>query len=227
MPARYRLFGHQLVEISDCENLATDASTCYPSACGSSESQEQCNYQGTCTYSNRSKITKRSCACYAGYEGDIEVSGACDVDCGTGGDCIDGECACKEGFDGNVYDGKKGNATERCTRCTNDLDCKYNNNCSLNTGKCDCAPGYSGDWCGVVEDSCTIRTDCGIGDRQVLSNGSSACYCALCSPQCTQCAVTGESSFDCSSCPTDSAESSPPSRLGLALAFVALVNLAL
>ncbi|KAL3668190.1 hypothetical protein V7S43_007051 [Phytophthora oleae] len=167
------------LQISDCGNLAADTRTCYPSACGSSESQEQCSYQGTCTYKNKAKVTKRSCMCYAGFDGEqceTEVSGACDVDCGTGGDCVNSECVCKEGFDGKEYDGKKGNATERCTQCTNDLACEYNNTCSLSRGKCDCAPGYSGDWCGAVEDSCTIRTDCGIGDCQVLSNGSSACY---------------------------------------------------
>ncbi|KAF1789395.1 EGF-like, conserved site [Phytophthora cactorum] len=75
------------LQISDCMNLAADPSTCYPSACGSPESQEQCNYQGTCTYKNRTNVTKRSCMCYAGFKGDkceTEVSGACDVDCGTG-----------------------------------------------------------------------------------------------------------------------------------------------
>ncbi|KAG3160969.1 hypothetical protein PI126_g6645 [Phytophthora idaei] len=204
------------LQISDCMNLVADPSTCYPSACGSPESQEQCNYQGTCTYKNRTKVTKRSCMCYAGFKGDkceTEVSGACDVDCGTGGDCVDGECKCREGLDGKEYDGKKGNATERCTRCTNDLACEYNNTCNLSMGKCDYAPGYSGDWCGAVEDSCTTRTDCGIGACQVLSNGSSACYCPLCSPHCAPCAMTGESSFDCSSCPTDAAGSLLSSKL--------------
>lgn len=131
------------LQLYECGNLAADTSTCYPSACGSSESQEQCNYQGTCTYKNRTKVTNRSCMCYARFDGDkceTEVSGACDVDCGTGGDCVDGECVCKEGFDGKEYDGKKGNATERCTRCTNDLACEYNNTCNLNTGNVTALP---------------------------------------------------------------------------------------
>ncbi|KAH7476654.1 Neurogenic locus Notch protein [Phytophthora ramorum] len=220
------------VQLSDCKNLAADTSTCYPSACGSSESQEQCNYQGSCTYKNKAKVTKRSCMCYAGFEGDkceTEVSGACDVDCGTGGDCVDSECVCKEGFDGREYSGKKGNASERCTRCTNDLACEYNNTCNIGTGKCNCAAGYSGDWCGAVEDSCTIRTDCGTGDCQLLSNGSSACYCPLCSPSCSMCDMTGVSSFDCSTCPTATAAALLPSRLAVALVFasIMLVNLVL
>ncbi|OWY93639.1 GPI-anchored serine rich tenascin-like glycoprotein [Phytophthora megakarya] len=219
------------LQISECQNLAADTNTCYPSACGSPESQEQCNNQGTCTYKNKTKITKRSCKCYAGFEGDKcenEVSNACDVDCGTGGDCVDNECVCKEGFDGKAYNGKKGNATERCTHCTNDLACEYNNTCNLGTGKCNCAAGYTGDWCGAVEDSCTTRTDCGIGACQVLSNGSSACYCPQCSPTCSLCEMAGASSFDCSSCPTDGAQSLLPSEVVI-LVFVAtlLANLTL
>ncbi|KAG6590671.1 putative GPI-anchored serine rich tenascin-like glycoprotein [Phytophthora cinnamomi] len=213
------------LELSDCESLAADASSCYPSACGSPASQEQCSYQGTCSYKNRTEVTKRSCLCYAGFDGDkcaTEVSGACDVDCGTGGDCVDGECVCKKGFDGKEYEGKKGNASERCTRCTSDLACEYNNTCNTNTGKCNCAAGYSGDWCGAVEDSCTTRTDCGVGDCQVLSNGSSACYCPLCSPSCTMCDMTGISSFDCSTCPTDAAATLVSSKL-LAFVLVAAV----
>ncbi|KAI9912314.1 hypothetical protein PsorP6_005254 [Peronosclerospora sorghi] len=62
-------------------------------------SKEVCTYHGTCTYKSRSKIGKRTCMCYAGSEGDKcekEVSNACDVDCGAGGDCVDGECVCKK-----------------------------------------------------------------------------------------------------------------------------------
>ncbi|GMF16900.1 unnamed protein product [Phytophthora fragariaefolia] len=194
------------LDVSNCESKAADPSTCYPSACGSSNSKEQCTYQGTCTYKNKKKITKRTCMCYAGFEGDMcstEVSSACDVDCGTGGDCVDGECVCKEGFDGKEYDGKQGKANERCTRCTNDLACQYNNTCNTDTGKCICAPGYGGDTCGAVEDACTT-TECGEGDCQVLTNGSAACYCPSCSPSCTLCDMLSNYTFDCSTCPTDS-----------------------
>ncbi|GMF09275.1 unnamed protein product [Phytophthora lilii] len=52
------------LQLSDCKDLAADTSTCYPSTCGSSDFQEQCNYQGTCTYKNKKTITKRSCMCY-------------------------------------------------------------------------------------------------------------------------------------------------------------------
>ncbi|POM62652.1 putative GPI-anchored serine rich tenascin-like glycoprotein [Phytophthora palmivora] len=106
------------LDVSDCENKAADPSTCYPSACGSSDSKEQCTYQGTCTYKNKKKITKRTCMCYAGFEGDkcsTEVSNACDVDCDTGGDCVDNECVCKEGFDGKEHDGKQGRTADAVT----------------------------------------------------------------------------------------------------------------
>jgi hypothetical protein len=220
------------LQVSECLNLAADTSACFPDACGAPQAQEQCSFQGTCTYKSKKKLTKRSCKCYAGFDGDKcqkEVSGACDVDCGHGGDCIDGQCVCKEGFDGKDFAGKKGNATQRCTRCTNDRGCEYNNSCNVDTGKCICAVGYSGDWCGNLEDSCTTRTDCGVGACQVLLNGSSACFCPQCSPKCTVCEMTGWSSFDCSTCPTDAAAALLSSKLVFAVAFVALllVNLAL
>jgi hypothetical protein len=220
------------LDVSDCENKAADPSTCYPTACGSSDSKEQCTYQGTCTYKSKKKITKRTCMCYAGFEGDMcstEVSNACDVDCGTGGDCVDSECVCKEGFDGEEYDGKQGKANERCTLCTNDLACQHNNTCNTDTGKCVCAAGYSGDTCGAVEDACTT-TDCGDGDCQVLTNGSAACYCPTCSPSCTLCDMDSTYTFDCSTCQTDGGVTSQASKLlvfASVLVAVMLANLAL
>ncbi|RLN66766.1 hypothetical protein BBJ29_000056 [Phytophthora kernoviae] len=221
------------LDVSDCENKAADPSTCAPTTCGPAESKEVCTYHGTCTYKSKSKITKRSCMCYAGFEGDKcekEVSNACDVDCGTGGDCVNGECSCKKGFDGKSYDGKKGKPNQRCTRCTNDLACQNGNTCNTETGKCICGPGYTGDTCGATEDSCTTRTDCGIGACQVLTNGSSACYCPMCSPTCGLCDITGNSSFDCSTCATDAAMTPQSSKLllfGSALMAIIFANLAL
>ncbi|GMF09276.1 unnamed protein product [Phytophthora lilii] len=203
---------------SSSNSKAADPSTCYPSACGSSDSKEQCTYQGTCTYKNKKKspsVPACTCMCYAGFEGDMcsaEISNACDVNCGTGGDCVDSECVCKEGFDGKEYDGKQGTANERCTRCTNDLACQHNNTCNTDTGKCVCAAGYSGDTCGAVEDACTT-TDCGSGDCQVLTNGSAACYCPSCSPSCTLCGMSSNYTFDCSTCVTDASSTFKTSKL--------------
>uniref|UniRef100_H3HAV7 EGF-like domain-containing protein n=1 Tax=Phytophthora ramorum TaxID=164328 RepID=H3HAV7_PHYRM len=221
------------LDVSDCANKAADPSTCEPTACQAPTSKEVCTYHGTCTYKNKKKITKRTCMCYAGFEGDKcekEVSNACDVDCGTGGDCVDGECACKEGFDGKKVDGKQGKPNQRCTRCTSDLACQNGNTCNTETGKCICGPGYNGDTCGATEDSCTTRTDCGVGACQVLANGSSACYCPLCSPSCSLCDMGINATFDCSTCPTDAATTMQSSKLLIfASMFVAvmLANLAL
>ncbi|EGZ23599.1 hypothetical protein PHYSODRAFT_295927 [Phytophthora sojae] len=201
------------LDVSDYESKAADPSTCYPSAAPTKE---------------RARIRARR----RSPSGDMcstEVSNACDVDCGTGGDCVDGECVCKEGFDGKEYDGKQGTANERCTRCTNDLACQYNNTCNTDTGKCVCAPGYSGDTCGAVEDACTT-TDCGEGDCQVLTNGSAACYCPSCSPSCTLCDMLSNYTFDCSTCPTDASMTVQTSKLLLivsALVAVMLASLAL
>ncbi|KAL7683064.1 putative EGF-like domain-containing protein [Plasmopara halstedii] len=221
------------LDVSDCANKAADPSTCEPATCQSPTSKEVCTYHGTCTYKNKKKIDKRSCMCYAGFEGDKcekEISNACDVDCGTGGDCINGECVCKKGFDGEEYDGKQGKPNQRCTRCTNDLACQNGNTCNIETGKCICGPGYTGDTCGATEDSCTTRTDCGIGACQVLTNGSSACFCPKCSPSCDLCEINFDASFDCSTCPTDFAMTMQHSKpLIIASMFVAvmLANLAL
>ncbi|POM62651.1 putative GPI-anchored serine rich tenascin-like glycoprotein [Phytophthora palmivora] len=219
------------LDVSDCASKAADPSTCEPTTCQAPDSKEVCTYHGTCTYKNKKKITKRTCMCYAGFEGDKcekEVSNACDVDCGTGGDCVDGECVCKEGFDGKEYDGKQGKPNQRCTRCTNDLacHCQNGNTCNTETGKCICGPGYTGDTCGATEDSCTTRTDCGIGACQVLANGSSACYCPMCSPTCTLCDMDINSTFDCSTCPTDSATTMQSSKLLMFASMVVAVLLA-
>ncbi|KAI9921536.1 hypothetical protein PsorP6_000173 [Peronosclerospora sorghi] len=196
------------MDVSDCANKAADPSTCEPTSCQAPTSKKVCTYHGTSTYKSRSKIGKRTCMCYAGSEGDKcekEVSNACDVDCGEGGDCVDGECVCKKGFDGKEVDGKKGKTNQRCTRCTNDLACQNNNTCDTESGKCICGPGYTGDTCGATEDSCTKRTDCGIGSFQVLVNGSSACFCTQCSPTCSLCDMNVDATFDCSTCATAAA----------------------
>lgn len=221
------------LDVSDCANKAADPSTCEPTTCQSPTSKEVCSYHGTCTYKNKKKIDKRSCMCYSGFEGDKcekEVSNACDVDCGTGGDCVDGECVCKDGFNGEEHDGKQGKPNQRCTRCTNDLACQNGNTCNTETGKCICGPGYTGDTCGATEDSCTTRTDCGIGACQVLTNGSSACFCPKCDPSCNLCDILYDASFDCSTCPTDSAMTMQSSKLLMfasMLVAVMLANLAI
>ncbi|KAE9135870.1 hypothetical protein PF005_g2202 [Phytophthora fragariae] len=217
------------LDVSDCANKAADPSTCEPTTCQSPNSKEVCTYHGTCTYKNKKKITKRTCACYAGFEGDKcekEVSNACDVDCGTGGDCVKGECVCKKGFDGKAYDGKQGKPNQRCTLCTNDLACQNGNSCNTETGKCICGPGYTGDTCGATEDSCTTRTDCGIGACQVLTNGSSACYCPMCSPTCELCDMGINSTFDCSTCATDAATTMQSSKLLVFASMVVAIMLA-
>lgn len=196
------------VDVADCLNQAYDTSSCFPSECGSTGDINQCNNQGTCTYASIQKMSKRSCACYAGFDGSKcskTVSGACDVDCGIGGDCVDGMCSCKAGWDGEEYDGKQGKANSRCTKCTNDLACQNDNSCNIETGKCVCSPGYSGTTCGATEDGC-VKTECGDGECQLFDNGTAACYCPLCSPECTLCNMTSnESAWDCSQCPSAAA----------------------
>lgn len=192
------------VDVADCLNKAYDTDSCFPSACGSSGDINQCNNQGTCTYASIQKMSSRSCACYAGFDGSKcskTISGACDVDCGLGGDCVDGECSCKAGWDGEEYDGKQGKPDQRCTKCTNDLACQNDNSCNTETGKCVCSPGYSGTTCGATEDSCVKTTCSGEGECQLFDNGTAACYCPICDPECSLCNTTNNSSeWDCSLC---------------------------
>jgi hypothetical protein len=187
------------IDVSDCENKAYDTTTCAPATCGSPNSKEQCNNQGTCTYKSIQTMSKRTCMCYKGFQGDKcqqEVSSECDVDCGMGGDCVDGECVCKKGWDGKKYKDKQGKPSQRCTKCTNDQACQNGNPCNIETGTCVCNAGYFGSTCGATEDSCTNK-NCYTGNCQVLGNGSSACFCPLCSPTCNMCPTK-----DCSTCPS-------------------------
>lgn len=207
------------VDISDCENQAYDPSTCNPTACGPANVKMQCNYHGTCTYPSIQTMNKRTCMCYAGFGGDKcqqELSNECDVDCGYGGDCVSGVCKCKKGYDGASYKGKKGKPNQRCTKCTNDLACQNSNTCDIETGACVCAPGFSGPTCGATEDSCTTK-NCGKGNCQVFANGTSACYCPICAPDCQICKEK-----DCSSCPSP-ASTIAMSKVAVFVAAVALV----
>lgn len=186
-------------DVSDCENQAYDPTSCYPANCGSTGSTTQCNHQGTCTYPSIQTMSKRDCSCYAGFSGSMcskEISGACDVDCGYGGNCVDGECVCKAGWDGKAYDGKQGKANQRCTKCTNDLACQNDQPCDVSTGTCSCGAGYGGTTCGSTEDAC-VKVSCGVGSCQPADNGTAICYCPICDPDCTQCSGT-----DCSACPS-------------------------
>ncbi|TMW63359.1 hypothetical protein Poli38472_002300 [Pythium oligandrum] len=199
------------VDVSDCENQAYDPTTCNPLSCGPANSKTVCNNHGTCSYPSIQTMSKRACMCYKGYSGDKcekEISNECDVDCGSGGDCIDGECKCKKGFDGKEYKGKKGKPNQRCTKCTNDLGCQNGNPCDISTGTCVCNPGYNGPTCGATEDSC-VKKDCGIGSCIPFDNGTAACYCPLCQPNCEICKKK-----DCSTCP------SPASTLSISKSVV-------
>ncbi|TYZ63714.1 hypothetical protein PybrP1_003683 [[Pythium] brassicae (nom. inval.)] len=187
------------IDVSDCENKAADPTTCEPITCGSPGSKTRCNNHGTCTYKSIQTMSKRSCMCYKGFQGDkcqTEISNECDVDCGLGGDCVDGACVCKKGWDGKKFNNKQGKANQRCTKCTNDQACENGNPCNLETGTCVCNPGYFGPTCGATEDSCTNK-NCYTGQCQVLTNGSSACFCQHCSPECKMCPTK-----DCSTCPS-------------------------
>lgn len=206
------------VDVSDCARQAYDPTTCETEACGSPNSLMQCNNHGTCTYKSVQKMSTRSCMCFAGFSGDKcqqEISNECDVDCGLGGDCVDGECKCKKGFDGKKYKGKQGKPNQRCTKCTNDLACQNDNACDIDTGVCVCSPGYGGPTCGATEDSCT-RRNCGdLGTCKLFANGSSACYCLTCDPDCELCKAN-----DCSTCPSAS------STIGISKAVIAFASVA-
>ncbi|TYZ63731.1 hypothetical protein PybrP1_003700 [[Pythium] brassicae (nom. inval.)] len=205
-------------DLSECDALAADSTTCRPAKCGDANSVNQCNNQGTCTHTSKLDIKQRSCMCYKGFSGtkcEKTDSGQCDVDCGLGGDCVDGLCVCKAGYDGKKYKNKQGKSDSRCTRCTNDQACANNNPCDIETGKCACEAGYTGTTCGGVEDLC-VEKSCGIGSCNIVS-GKAVCQCPICSPECQTCPTK-----DCSTCP--SAASSVTLSLG-ALVVCALASL--
>ncbi|OWY97370.1 GPI-anchored serine rich tenascin-like glycoprotein, partial [Phytophthora megakarya] len=188
------------LDVSDCESNAADPSTCYPTACGSSDSKEQCTYHGTCTYKSKKKITKRTCMCYAGFEGDMcstEVSNACDVDCGAGGDCVDGECVCKEGFDGKEYDGKQARQTSaapdaRTTMLvsTTILATQIQENVFVQLAT-------------VVTRA--VRSKTRVQPQTVAK--------ATANPSCTLCDMSSNYTFDCSTCAIDAAMTMQTSKL--------------
>lgn len=187
----------QCVDSSECESKAYDPSSCQVEACGQSEgSTTVCNNQGTCTYKSLQTITRRSCLCYPGFDGtkcENTLSAACDVDCGFGGDCVNGKCKCKAGFDGKNHKGKSGKKDIRCTKCTNDLACR-NGTCDITSGKCVCTTGYFGPTCGATEDVCTKASCSDGGSCQPTATGY-VCMCPICSPDCAPCPNN-----DCAKC---------------------------
>lgn len=211
------------IDISDCENKAADPTTCEPKECGSPGSKQQCNYQGTCTYGSIQTMSKRKCMCYKGFAGEKcqqEISNECDVDCGPGGDCKSGKCTCKAGWNGKKPDGYSkpiGKPSKRCAKCTSDNACENDNPCNVETGKCDCKAGFFGPVCGGTEDSC-VKKDCGDGYCQVEKNGSSACYCPLCDPECVRC-----KDKKCTTCPSMGSTTDVPKLLIFVTAVLGLL----
>lgn len=208
-------------DLSECDNLAADPTTCRPAKCGDANSVNQCNNQGTCTYTSKQDVKARSCMCYKGFSGtkcEKTESGACDVDCGLGGDCVDGECVCKKGWDGKKYNGKQGKADARCTKCTNDLACENSNSCNTETGMCECGAGYTGTTCGGVEDACVKKTCGTVGKCQPKDDNTAVCMCPICDPDCTVCPTK-----DCSTCPSAASSVTISAGALLIAAFAALM----
>ncbi|CCI39765.1 unnamed protein product [Albugo candida] len=97
---------YKCVDAADCANQAYNPSDCESAKCGQLAGPTNvCSYHGTCTYKTSSNISSRVCSCSAGFDGskcERTLSGACDVDCGVGGDCVSGSCMCKAGYDGKI-----------------------------------------------------------------------------------------------------------------------------
>jgi hypothetical protein len=72
-----------------------------------------------------------------------------DVDCGKNGTCMDGDCLCDVGYDGN-----------RCERdiCLNTM-CD-NGLCNPVNGKCVCDSMYTGDLCSILTENCSSDEQC-------------------------------------------------------------------
>ncbi|DBA02369.1 TPA: hypothetical protein N0F65_007188, partial [Lagenidium giganteum] len=212
------------VDVSDCANQAYDKSTCEPSSCGAtSANKNQCDNQGTCTYTSIQTMNKRRCMCYRGFTGktcEDETGTECDVDCGIGGVCKNGHCQCVKGYDGKLVKGKQGEPSPRCTRCTSDIACQNKNPCNIKTGVCDCEPGFFGPTCGATEDGCT-SIKCGNHGRcQVAQNGTGVCFCDKCrGSKCQQC-----EDHKCMECP-NAATSATVSKAVLFIAGVVAMAL--
>ena len=67
----------------------------------------------------------------------LDLPAVCDPDCANGGECIDGKCACPDGFTG-------ADCGER-RRCA--VKCENGGACAKDGKSCDCAEGFYGSRC--------------------------------------------------------------------------------
>nr|AIG56165.1 secreted protein [Achlya hypogyna] len=170
---------------------------CHPKGCVTGD-RELCNNHGTCQGNDPyTPMSPRgySCRCYPGYTGVFceEQTGSrdCDVDCGLGGACINRQCVCYVGFQG---------LDPRCSKCTSNAACENDNRCDVDTGLCQCKPGFNGPTCGGRLATCA-GVKCKFGGFTKVSGDTCGCVCPKC-PAGTDCVPCGGADgTDCSTCP--------------------------
>jgi len=128
------------------ENYKSDSSLyaqadAHLESCKSKDGKGICNGAGTCSSKNMEDITAYGCVCNAGYDAEDNcltiLSNKCN---GQGqcnaGSCVNGECKCDGGFEGN-----------QCTKCVKgENECKGGGECQAD-GTCKCKEGYKGKYC--------------------------------------------------------------------------------
>jgi len=82
----------------------------------------------------------------ADSDGSLELVITCHHSCMNGGQCVNGACACKDGWGGL-----------RCAEKACPSDCSDHGECDLVAGACTCAVGWAGDNCAMKEHCATEK----------------------------------------------------------------------
>ncbi|OQS01764.1 GPI-anchored serine rich tenascin-like glycoprotein [Achlya hypogyna] len=154
---------------SMCKSSAAFPAVCNVGTSCATGTNQICNGHGTCspTDSDAPEALYR-CLCDVGFGGrfcDKVISNNCVADCGVGGACVDGQCACNKGYTG-----------DQCYNCTSDTACNSANlgavrriggcssiaggTCNLLTNKCECNSGFGGNFCQTTGVTTTTSNTC-------------------------------------------------------------------
>nr|AIG55796.1 secreted protein [Achlya hypogyna] len=238
-----------------CKSSAAFPAVCNVGTSCATGTNQICNGHGTCspTDSDAPEALYR-CLCDVGFGGrfcDKVISNNCVADCGVGGACVDGQCACNKGYTG-----------DQCYNCTSDTACNSANlgavrriggcssiaggTCNLLTNKCECNSGFGGNFCqttGVTtttSNTClltgTARPNCGTKGEHRHANQqdgvgicvNSACYCiGQCQgASCTKCKQPGvKETLGCTDCVGSFAATTGPSVVWPALTMAAMARM--
>lgn len=140
--------------------------TCVEKEVSCLDEEDICDQHASCNYIV--SLKKSICVCNKGYEGDgrtCSLAPECivDDDCGHHSVCVDGLCACQDGFERDISDNCVRAGSCGGAYCADNAICKWDQ--YQQVPYCHCPEGHIGDGiqqCKSIPPPCNIRNNCGL-----------------------------------------------------------------